>query len=75
MHADRIRQVAAQLKRRCPDLLTEIEELTRAALGERQVQYVEVTRADGSVEVMTADAYRRLSATDLAHTKLRMVDR
>ena len=38
-----------------------------------QVAFVEVTHSDGLTTVMSAEDYQRVTATDLAHTKLRML--
>ena len=68
-----IKRITAQLVRRCPDMEFEIKALAAQARGDAKVQYVEVTHRDGSKEVMRADEYQRLTATDLAHANLRVL--
>lgn len=68
-----IKRISAQLVRRCPDLEFEIKALAAQARGDVKVQYVEVTHRDGTKEVMRADEYHRLTATDLAHSNLRVL--
>jgi len=68
-----INDIHARLHRAAPHLRGEIDRLVREAVGTRRVQWVEVTHADGCVEVMAADEYQRLTATDLAHRGLRIL--
>jgi len=68
-----IRSIANRLVRRCPDMRQEITALATAARGDVAVQYVEITHSDGHVEVMPAAEYQRLTATDLAHSSLRVL--
>ena len=68
-----IKLIAKKLRSRCPDLAFEINALAAQAQGESVVSYVEVTHNDGSTRVMPASEYQRLTSTDLAHSKLRVL--
>ena len=71
----RIEATIAQADPRHREMLEGL--LARACASEAprpaQVSFVEVTHSDGTVSVMSAADYQRVTATDLAHTKLRML--
>lgn len=65
--------IRSKLCRVAPHLAHEIDALAAQAAPRGVVQWVEVTHADGSTEVLAAEEYQRLTATDLAHRQLRML--
>ena len=68
-----INALRTKLRLAAPHLAPEIDRLVDQAAPRRRVQWVEVTHADGTIEVLAAEEYQRLTATDLAHSGLRML--
>jgi hypothetical protein len=68
-----INTLRTKLRIAAPHLAADIDRLAEQAAPRRRVQWVEVTHSDGTSEILAADEYQRLTATDLAHRQLRML--
>lgn len=70
-----IEKLERTLLTHAPAMRDEIKRLAAIARdGLAPASYVAVTDARGLRRVMTADEYRRMSATDLAHVSLQVLD-
>lgn len=70
-----IKELENKLIAIAPSARNEIRRLANIAReGLTPASYVAVTDAHGLRRVMTADEYRRMSATDLAHVSLQVLD-
>jgi len=68
-----VQTLRQRLLRAAPHLQDEIDALAGAAAHRLRVEWVEVTHQDGTRETMPVDQYQRLTALDLAHTRLRVL--